>query len=81
MKMNVKKFLGLAAVAGLLAIVAPAASQALSLANPGSAVTAQHASEAITTEVRWGRRRGGWGRPHYRRHYGWRPHRWHRRGW
>ena len=81
MKITIKKFLGLAAVAGTLAIMMPAASQALSLASPGAAVSSQNASEALTTEVRWGRRRG-WGRPHgWRRHYGYRPHRWHRRRW
>ena len=73
MKMNLKKALGLAAVAGLIAIVSPVGqAHALSLASPGSALTAKYASEGMSTDVHY-RRHGG-----YRRHYGWRP-RYHRR--
>ncbi len=71
--MNIKKAFGLFAVAGFVAIAAPAGqAQALSLANPSIALTAKHASDGLTTDVRW-RRHGGYGR-----HYGWRP-RYHRR--
>ncbi len=74
--MNMKKILGLAAVAGLMSIAAPTGqAQAMSLANPGSAVSAKFASENMTTDVRWRRQYRG-----YHRHYGWR-HRGHRRHW
>ncbi len=74
--MNIKKALGLAAVAGLLSVVAPVGqANAVSLTNPGVAATAKQASDGMTTEVRWYRHRG------WHRHYGWR-HRWHhRRRW
>lgn len=73
MKMNIKNAIGLAAIAGLFAIIGPAGqAQAFSLANPGSAFTAKFASESMTTDVHWRRHRG------YHRHHGWR-HRYHRR--
>lgn len=75
--MNVKSILGLTAVAGLLAIAAPAErASAMSLASPGIAAAVQSETAAGTTEVRW--HRGGW-----HRHHGWHRHRgWHhRRHW
>ena len=70
-----KKILGFLAVAGLMFVVTPSQqANALSLANPAGVATAKHASESMTTEVRW--RRGGWGR-----HRGWHHRRGHRRGW
>lgn len=71
MKMNIKTLFGLAAVAGLLVVAAPSdRAQALSLLNPGTTASAKHASEGLTTEVRWGR------------HHGWRHRHWHhRRHW
>ncbi len=63
-----KKILGFLAVAGLAFIATPSQqANALSLTNPAGIASAKHASESVTTEVRW--RRGGWGG---RRH-------WHRR--
>lgn len=63
--MNVTKLLGLAAVGGLLVLAAPTErAQALSLANPGSAVAVHDGSNQMTTEVRW---RRGWHR-HWHRH-------------
>ena len=72
--MTVTKLLGVAAVGAMLAMAVPAErAQALSLINPGTAATVDHAATQ-TTEVRWHR---GW---HPRRH--WQPrHRWHRRHW
>jgi hypothetical protein len=72
--MTVTKLLGVAAVGAMLAMAIPAErAQALSLINPGTAATVDHASTQ-TTEVRW---RGHW---HHRGH--WHPrHRWHRRHW
>lgn len=80
-----KKIFGFLAIAGLLFIAAPSErAQALSLANPGGAATARHASEnlGMTTEVRWHHRHHGW-RGHHRhhRHHGWRHHRHHRHHW
>ena len=70
-----KKILGLLAVAGLVFIATPSQqASAMSLANPAGVTAAKHASEGVTTDVRW--RRGGWGR-----HRGWHHRRWHRRGW
>lgn len=74
MNISIKKILGSVAVAGLIAVAAPVGAQALSLANPASALTAKHASEGVTTEVRWGRHRS-WRRPV------WRPRHHHRRRW
>jgi hypothetical protein len=68
--MNVTKVLGLAAVAAMLMLTAPAErAQALSLASPGAAATVQDDSRAMTTEVRW----------HHHHHWG--HHRWHHRHW
>lgn len=73
--MNVKRILGFAAVAGLLAIAAPTErAQALSLSTPGVAAAVQDDSSKLTTEVRW-HRHWGWRRHHWRRHH------WHRRHW
>jgi hypothetical protein len=77
MHMNVKSILGLTAVAGLLAIAAPAErASAMSLASPGIAAAVQSETAAGITEVHW--RRGGWHRHrgwHHRRHWRHR-HRW-----
>jgi hypothetical protein len=77
MKMNIAKVLGLAAVAGLLAVAAPVGgAQALSLSNPAASTAAKQASGALTTDVHWRRHRG------WHRHHGWHRHRhWHRRHW
>jgi hypothetical protein len=74
--MQVTKILGLAAVGALLVLAAPTErAQALSLSNPGAAAAVQQDTKADTTEVRWGRRHGGWHRGwHHRRH-------WHHRSW
>ena len=65
--MNVTKVLGLAAVGALLLLAAPAErAQALSLSNPGAAVTVQDGSKQITTEVRWGHH---WHHRHWHRHW------------
>ncbi|MGL5168884.1 MAG: hypothetical protein ACRC9K_23635 [Afipia sp.] len=86
MKMNIRTIFGLAAVAGLLAVAAPAdRAQAVSLINPAASTSAKQASENIT-EVHW-RRHHGWHRHHgWRRHHGWHHrrhwhhrHHWHRR--
>jgi hypothetical protein len=68
--MNVTKVLGLAAVAAMLMLTAPAErAQALSLASPGAAAAVQDDSRAMTTEVHW------------RHHHHWGHHRWHHRHW
>ncbi|MDB5519238.1 MAG: hypothetical protein JWQ17_5996 [Tardiphaga sp.] len=73
--MNMKRILGFAAVAGLLAIAAPTErAQALSLSTPGAAAAVQDDTGKLTTEVRW-HRHWGWRRHHWRRHH------WHRRHW
>lgn len=78
MKMNVRTMFGLAAVAGLLAVVAPTGgAQAMSLSNPGAAAAVQEDIKADATEVRWGRHRG-WHRGHHRHH---RHHHRHWRRW
>lgn len=92
MKMNVRTIFGLAAVAGLLAVTAPAdRAQAMSLINPGSSSAAKQASETMATDVHWrrhhhyrGHRHHGW----HRRHHGWHGHHgghghrhWYRRHW
>ncbi len=67
-----KKILGLLAVAGLMFVATPSQqANAMSLASPAGAASAQHASADMTTHVYW--RRGGWG---YRRHYHRRWRRW-----
>ncbi|WP_052753845.1 hypothetical protein [Afipia massiliensis] len=93
MKMNVRTIFGLAAVAGLLAVTAPAdRADAMSLINPGSSSAAKQASETMTTDVHWRRhhhhhrmhRHHGWHGHHgwHRRHHGWHGHRhWYRRHW
>lgn len=83
MKMNVRMFFGLAAVAGLLAVAAPiGGAQAMSLSNPGASPAAKQASGTLTTDVHW-RRHHGWHRHRgWHRHHGWHRHRhWHRRHW
>jgi hypothetical protein len=73
--MNVKRILGFAAIAGLLAVAAPTErAQALSLSTPGAAAAVQDDTSKLTTEVRW-HRHWGWRRHHWRRHH------WHRRHW
>ncbi|TKT73908.1 hypothetical protein YH63_006770 [Afipia massiliensis] len=91
--MNVRTIFGLAAVAGLLAVTAPAdRADAMSLINPGSSSAAKQASETMTTDVHWRRhhhhhrmhRHHGWHGHHgwHRRHHGWHGHRhWYRRHW
>jgi hypothetical protein len=75
---NVKKFFGLFALGGLLAVAAPAErALALSPASPGIAAAVQDSSK-LTTEVRW-HRHHGWRRHHgWHRHHGWRHRHW---GW
>ncbi|MBN9583999.1 MAG: hypothetical protein BGN84_06215 [Afipia sp. 62-7] len=78
--MNIRTIFGLAAVAGLLAVAAPAnRAQAMSLINPAASASTKDVSGSMTTEVRW--RHHGWRRHHgWHRHRGWhRPHHWHRR--
>ena len=95
--MNVKKFFGLAAIAGLLFVAAPTQqANAVSLNSPGIAASVQGGGEKLTTEVQYRhhhnrgyrghhgmRRHHGWHRPHHiRRHHGWhRPHHVRRHGW
>jgi hypothetical protein len=68
--MTMKRILGLTALAGLLALAAPAErASAMSLAGPGMAAAVQGETATGATEVRWHR---GW-----HRHYGWH----HRRHW
>jgi hypothetical protein len=82
--MEVKKFFGLLAVAGLLFVCVPAQRvDASPLGNPGLAEALSRDGEAkMTTEVRWrhyyyhrhyGYRRHYYGYRHYR-HYGYRYH-------
>jgi hypothetical protein len=67
--MNVKKILGFAAVAGLLALAAPTErASAMSLSSPVAAAAVQNEAGNATTEVRW---HGGW-----HRHHHWHRH-WH----
>lgn len=92
--MNVKKLLGLAAVAGLMFVAAPSQqANAVSLNNPGVAATVQGtATDGVATQVQYRHhhrgyrphhgfhRHHGWHRPHFaRRHHGW--HRPHHRHW
>lgn len=84
--MNGTKILGLAAVAAVLVVAAPARQAgAVSLINPGAATAVQDDTRQLTTEVRWGHHgwhhHRGWHRGWYhRRHWGW--HRgWHHRHW
>ena len=72
--MNVTKVLGLAAVAAVLVVAAPARQAgAVSLINPGAASAVQDDTRQLTPEVRWGHHHHHWG------HRGW--HRWHHRHW
>lgn len=82
-----RRILGLAALAGALALAAPTGgAQAASLISPGLAAAVQDAPSAkMTTEVHW---RRGWHRYHrwhrhrgWHRHYGWHRRHWHRRHW
>lgn len=80
--MNIKTISGLAAVAGLLLIAAPAErAQAAALHGPGIAAAVQSDVLDNTTEVRWHRhwRHRHWGWHH--RHHGWRHRHWHHRHW
>jgi hypothetical protein len=75
--MTVTKLLGVAAVGAMLAMAIPAErAQALSLINPGTAATVDHAATP-TTEVHW---HGHWHhRGHWHPHHRW--HHWHHRRW
>lgn len=66
---TMKKILGLLAAAGLMFVATPQQqANAMSLASPAGAASAQHAAEGMTTDVHW--RHRGWGyHRHYRRHY------------
>lgn len=83
MKMNVRTFFGLAAVAGVLAVAAPiGGAQAMSLSNPAATSAAKQASGALTTDVHWRGHRGWHRHGGWHRHHGWHRHRhWHRRHW
>jgi hypothetical protein len=71
--MNVTKVLGLAAVGALLILAAPVQrAEALSLANPGTAVAVQDGSTQNTTAVHWHGHHGGWHRGWHRHHRHWR---------
>jgi predicted tellurium resistance membrane protein TerC len=78
--MNVMRVLGLAAVAALLMLTAPAErAQALSLASPGAAAAVQDDTREMTTEVHW-RHRHHWHHRHWRHHH-WHHRHWHHRRW
>jgi hypothetical protein len=70
------RLLGLAAVAGLVAIAAPTGgAQAATLLGPGLAAAVQDApSSKLTSEAHW---RRGWHHHHHR----WHRRHWHRRHW
>jgi hypothetical protein len=71
---NVKKILGLIAIAGLMLISVPSdRAQAMSLSNPATASTTRVASEGLTTDVHWRRFHG------FHRHHRFFRHRFHRR--
>jgi hypothetical protein len=79
--MNGTKVLGLAAIAAVLVVAAPARQAgAVSLINPGAVTAVQDDTRLPTTEVRWGHRHGGWHRGWRHRHWGWH-RRWHHRHW
>jgi hypothetical protein len=60
--MKVTNVLGLAAVAALLVLAAPAErANAVTLASPGAAATVQQDTKPVTTEVRW----------HHHHHHHW----------
>ncbi len=76
----IKKILaGAAVVAGLVLGMPAQQAAAVTLLSPGMAATTQHVSDNLVTEVRWGGRRGGFHRGHFRGHRGWRPRAWHHR--
>jgi hypothetical protein len=80
--MNVKRILGFAVVAGLLALAAPAErAQAVSLSSPGIAAAVQDEAGKLTTEVRWHRHYGYHRHWRWHRHHHWRRHYWHRHHW
>lgn len=81
--MNMKKIFGLAAVAGLMFVAAPAPqANAVSLNSPGVAATVQGAHEGLTTQVQFRRHYRHYRAPHVRRYHSWRrPHVHHRRHW
>jgi hypothetical protein len=80
--MNVTKVLGLAAVAALLMLTAPAErAQALSLASPGAAAAVQDDTRGMTTEVHWRHHHHHWGYHRHWHHRHWRHHHWHHRHW
>ena len=77
--MNVMGVLGLAAVAALLMLTAPAErAQALSLASPGAAAAVQDDTREMTTEVRWHHH---WHHRHWGYHRHWHHRHWHHRHW
>ena len=70
--MNVTKVLRLAAVGGLLMLIAPVErAEALSLASPGAAAAVQDDARAMTTEVHWHHHRH-WGYHRHHHHHHWR---------
>ncbi len=80
--MKVTRFLGLAAIGGLLMLAAPTdRAQALSLASPGTAAAVQDDSKLMTTEVRYRHHRHHRYHRHYRHHRHWGYHRHHHRHW
>jgi hypothetical protein len=81
--MNLKRILGLAAVAGLLMMAAPTErAQALSLSNPGVAAAVQGDAGKLTTEVRYYHHYGYHHHyHHYHHHHHWHHHYWHHHHW
>jgi hypothetical protein len=78
--MNLRRILGLAALATLLAMAAPAErAGAVSLSSPGIAAAVQGEAGKLTTEVRWHHRYGH--HHHWRWHRHWHRHYWHRHHW
>ena len=79
--MNIKRISGLAAVAGLLLIAAPAErAQAASVHSPGIAAAVQSGVLGDATEVHWRHRH--WHHRHWgHRHHGWRHRHGHHRHW
>lgn len=64
-----KKIMGLLAVAGLMFVATPSQqANAMSLASPAGAASAQHASGSMTSNVHW-RRYHRYHRRYYRRHW------------
>jgi hypothetical protein len=80
--MNVKRILGLAAVAALLLMTAPAErARAVSLSSPGIAAAVQDEAGKLTTEVRWHHHHGYHRHWRWHRHHHWRRHYGHRHHW